>query len=121
MGWSFRRSINFGPLRINLSKKGAGFSVGGRGFRMGRDARGREYTQISIPGTGIYRRDYYKNDPSSHKLPANPVQPAAGRVPQLPSSVSKVWARLGQPSLKYLWFLTVLAVALWFALKLIQY
>jgi hypothetical protein len=58
MGWSFRRSINLGPLRINASKSGVGYSFGGRGFRIGKDARGRKYTSMSIPGTGIYNRTY---------------------------------------------------------------
>jgi hypothetical protein len=28
---------------------------------MGKDAKGRKYSQASIPGTGVYRRDYYKS------------------------------------------------------------
>jgi len=63
MSWSFRRSIRLGPLRFNLSKSGVGTSVGVRGFRVGKNAKGRDYSQISIPGTGIYRRDY-SNSPS---------------------------------------------------------
>jgi len=61
MAWSFRKSFNLGPFRLNLSKKGAGLSVGARGLRIGRDARGRDYSQISIPGTGIYNRQYYSD------------------------------------------------------------
>jgi len=53
MGWSFRRSVNVGPLRINLSRSGVGYSVGGRGFRTGVRAGGRRYSTFSIPGTGI--------------------------------------------------------------------
>ncbi len=53
MGWSFRRSVNLGPLRINLSRSGVGYSVGGRGFRTGVRAGGRRYSTLSIPGTGI--------------------------------------------------------------------
>ncbi len=59
MGWRFRRSVGFGPLRINLSKSGVGVSAGIRGIRIGRDSRGRDYSHLSIPGTGIYRRDYF--------------------------------------------------------------
>jgi Protein of unknown function (DUF4236) len=58
MGWNWRKSFNFGPVRINLSKRGFGYSLGARGFRIGQDAKGQNYTQTSIPGTGIYRRDY---------------------------------------------------------------
>ena len=58
MGWSWRKAFNFGALRVNLSKKGVGYSVGVRGFRVGRDAKGQDYSQTSIPGTGIYKRTY---------------------------------------------------------------
>ena len=56
MGWYFRRSLGLGPFRLNLSKSGLGWSVGGRGFRTGVDARGRRTTQASIPGTGVGSR-----------------------------------------------------------------
>jgi hypothetical protein len=58
MGWNWRKAFRFGPLRVNLSKKGVGYSVGVRGFRVGRDAKGQDYSQTSIPGTGIYKRTY---------------------------------------------------------------
>lgn len=54
MGWGFRRSVNFGPFRMNMSKSGMGYSVGGAGFRTGVSAKGRRFTRLSIPGTGIY-------------------------------------------------------------------
>jgi hypothetical protein len=98
MAWSFRRSLNIGPLKINLSKKGAGFSVGARGFRVGRDALGRQYTQTSVPGTGIYRRDYYNN--------TSTPPTAAKRNKYLPS--------------RYFWLLTGLAVVLWIILKVVR-
>jgi len=53
MGFYFRRSMNLGPFRVNLSRGGLGWSVGGRGFRTGSSSRGRRYTTISIPGTGM--------------------------------------------------------------------
>lgn len=59
MGWGLRRSIRLGPFRVNLSKSGIGFSAGVRGLRVGRDSNGRDYSHLSIPGTGIYRRDYF--------------------------------------------------------------
>jgi hypothetical protein len=58
MAWRFRRSLKFGPLNLNFSKSGVGTSIGVRGFRVGKDARGRSYTAASIPGTGIYSRTY---------------------------------------------------------------
>jgi hypothetical protein len=95
MGWSFRRSLNFGPLRVNLSKRGVGFSVGARGFRIGRDSQGKQYTQTSIPGTGLYRRDYYN------------------KTAQQPTRTN----RNSYLSSKYFWLLTALAVVLWIVLK----
>jgi len=53
-GMELRKAFNFGPLRINLSRKGVGYSLGVRGFRVGRSAKGQDYSQTSIPGTGIY-------------------------------------------------------------------
>jgi len=58
MGWGFRRSLKLGPLKLNFSKSGVGYSVGVRGFRVGTDAKGRSYTAASIPGTGLYSRTY---------------------------------------------------------------
>ena len=57
MGFYYRKSVNLGPFRVNLSKSGLGYSVGGRGFRVGTTPRGRKYTSFSIPGTGVgYRK-----------------------------------------------------------------
>lgn len=53
MGLIFRKSVNFGPFRVNFSRSGVGYSVGGRGFRTGVRADGRRYTRISAPGTGL--------------------------------------------------------------------
>ena len=30
MGFYYRKSVNLGPFRVNLSKSGVGYSVGGR-------------------------------------------------------------------------------------------
>ena len=35
MGFSYRKSVNLGPFRVNLSQSGFGYSVGSRGFRTG--------------------------------------------------------------------------------------
>ncbi len=53
MGWTYRKSVAFGPFRVNISKSGIGYSVGGRGFRTGVNSRGRRYTSVGIPGTGL--------------------------------------------------------------------
>jgi hypothetical protein len=53
MGWYYRKSIGLGPFRVNVSKSGIGYSVGSRGFRTGVNSRGRRYTSVGIPGTGL--------------------------------------------------------------------
>jgi hypothetical protein len=57
MGFYYRQSVNLGPFRVNIGKSGLGYSVGGRGFRVGKSSRGRKFTSFSIPGTGVgYRK-----------------------------------------------------------------
>lgn len=60
MGWMFRKSLNFGPLRVTLSNSGVSLSVGTRGFRTGINSQGRRYTSVTIPGTGVRYINYSK-------------------------------------------------------------
>jgi hypothetical protein len=113
MGWRFRKSISFGPLRINLSGKGAGVSVGGRGFRIGHDASGRNYSQASIPGTGIYRRDYYKSNPSP--VPAQTAPTPQTNLPKVAGGTQKPMSA----SNKYLFLLVGLAALFWIVLEIV--
>lgn len=53
MGFFYRKSASFGPFRVNLSKSGVGYSVGGRGFRVGRSGSGRKCSAFIVPGTGV--------------------------------------------------------------------
>jgi Protein of unknown function (DUF4236) len=39
--------------KLNFSKSGVGYSAGGRGFRVGKDAKGRTYTAASISLTKV--------------------------------------------------------------------
>lgn len=43
MGWSLRKSFKLGFMRVNLSSRGIGYSVGARGMRVGTDAQGRPF------------------------------------------------------------------------------
>lgn len=70
MGFRFRKSINFGPLRFNFSKSGVGYSVGGKGFRVTKKAGGGHRTTASIPGTGIS----YVKDSSKKKTSASSAE-----------------------------------------------
>ena len=53
MGWMYRKSVGLSPFRLNISKSGIGYSIGGMGFRSGVSSRGRRYKSFSIPGSGI--------------------------------------------------------------------
>lgn len=53
MGFRYRKSVNFGPLRINLSKSGIGYSVGTKGVRYTKKANGGTRTTLSIPSSGL--------------------------------------------------------------------
>ena len=53
MGLFFRKSINFGPLRINFSKSGMSYSLGTRGARVNFSNRG---TFVNLSYKGIYYR-----------------------------------------------------------------
>lgn len=53
MGMRFRKSFGGKGFRVNVSKSGIGWSVGGKGFRYTQKAGGGSRTTTSIPGTGI--------------------------------------------------------------------
>lgn len=53
MGLRFRKSFKAGPFRVNISKKGVGWSAGVKGARYTKRTDGRTQKTLSIPGTGI--------------------------------------------------------------------
>lgn len=72
MGFRMRKSINLGGgVRLNLSKKGVGMSVGTKGFRVTAKAGGGIRTTASIPGTGI---SYVSESRSASSTPPKPAR-----------------------------------------------
>ncbi len=71
MGLRFRKSINIGKhFRVNLSKKGVGYSYGVKGYRHTVSADGKEKDTFTIPGTGIsHVSSSGKNDLPEQKQP----------------------------------------------------
>lgn len=68
MGFRFRKSVNLGGVRVNVSKSGIGYSVGAKGVRVTKSAKGEVYGTLSAPGTGIsYRTKSIKNTSLSNK------------------------------------------------------
>src|SRR5262245_23788733 len=54
MSWSYRKSINAGPFRLNFSKSGISYSVGVKGARIQMNSKG---TYVNLSANGItYRR-----------------------------------------------------------------
>ena len=55
MGYFFRKSLSFGPIRLNLSKSGVGASIGVKGARLTMRPRGTTY--ITVGSHGFYYRE----------------------------------------------------------------
>ena len=54
----FRKSIKIAPgIHLNLSKRGTGISLGGRGAHISLSPTGRVIKTVNIPGTWIYYRN----------------------------------------------------------------
>lgn len=81
MGFRFRKSINLGPTRINLSKSGVGYSFGGKGFRVTKKATGGTRTTASIPGTGF---SYVKESGRKSKK-SSQTQTSGGGTGRMPN------------------------------------
>jgi len=54
MGFTYRKSVNLDTFRVNLSKSTVGYSVGGRGFRVGITSRGRKSAALCKPPSAIH-------------------------------------------------------------------
>lgn len=83
MGFRFRKSKKIGPFRINLSKKGVGWSVGSKWFRYTQKAGGGSRTTTSIPGTGI---SFVQDHKSSKRSPKKQSKQKASAKPVFASS-----------------------------------
>lgn len=101
MGFRFRKSASFGSLRINFSKSGVGYSVGGKGFRITKKAGGGVRTTASIPGTGIS----YVTDHGSKKRPSSSQR--AGTRSNANSGTSGK-----NPFFQRRWFIAVIIIVL---------
>ncbi len=71
MAFYIRKSYKFGPIRMNLSKSGVGFSVGVKGARIGINSRGQRY--IAGGRHGLYFRKNLGSEMSKASSPATSV------------------------------------------------
>ena len=72
MAFYFRKSIGFGPFRLNLSKSGIGASFGVRGARISAGPRG---TYISVGRNGFYYRQKIDSPSSRRSSPLGGAEP----------------------------------------------
>lgn len=71
MGLRYRKSVNLGPLRLNFSKSGIGYSYGVKGYRVTHTADGKVRTTVSVPGTGI---SHVSEKPAAARPKANKTE-----------------------------------------------
>ena len=58
MSLRFRKSFKVAPgVKLNLNKKSASVTFGGKGFHHTLNSSGRKTTSVGIPGTGLYYQD----------------------------------------------------------------
>lgn len=92
MGFYLRKALNFGPLRLNLSRSGLGVSVGVKGARIGVGPRGAAY--IHAGRGGFYYRQSLSQGSASPR-----VSPAPGPPPEaLPKVESAAASELADHS-----------------------
>jgi hypothetical protein len=70
MGFYFRKSLKFGPFRVNFSKSGIGVSAGVKGARISKGPRG---TFVHMGLNGIYYRKSITNKDSQNKNLSQPL------------------------------------------------
>ncbi len=92
MGFFFRKSFGFGPLRLTLSKSGLGASVGVKGFRYGIRPDGRAYINAGRYGI-YYRKELGRLHANPRAQPTGPSQPDAIQ-PAAPSGPTTVFATI---------------------------
>jgi hypothetical protein len=72
MGWYIRKAIRLGPLRLNLSKSGIGYSVGVKGARVGVGQKG-SYVHLGRGGL-YYRAGLSPSNQSASSSRDNPIE-----------------------------------------------
>ena len=108
MGFRFRKSINLGGgVRLNLNKKSAGISFGGKGFRYSINSNGRKTATAGIPGTGLYytkssgggkkKSGKYQKAANNYNPPSNGMPPQGNYYPPTPPNGNNDFNNYNQP------------------------
>lgn len=96
LGFRYRKSKSFGPVRITASKRGVSASIGAGPFRITKSTSGRTTSTVRIPGTGLSHVTTSSGRRSTRK-PA--VQAHQTRRPQVARHVisDETWRQLLAP------------------------
>jgi hypothetical protein len=79
MGFRFRKSVKIAPgVRLNVSSKSAGISVGGKGAKVSVSTSGRRTTSVGVPGTGVS----YVSSKGGRKKKSKPVAASSVETPK---------------------------------------
>ncbi|MFD6896986.1 DUF4236 domain-containing protein [Rhodococcus sp. NPDC060086] len=100
MGFRMSKSIKIVPgVRLNVSRSGIGYSVGGKGVRVTKHANGRVSRTLSVPGSGLSHRQTISparsrtsNSARARRSPAVTATPPPPR-PATPGMLSPAWEK----------------------------
>lgn len=100
MGFRMNKSIKIAPgVRLNVSRSGLGYSVGGKGVRVTKHANGRVSRTLSVPGSGLSHhrtissgRSRASNSDRARPSPAAPV-PSPAPCPPTPGMLAPAWEK----------------------------
>jgi hypothetical protein len=81
MGFFFRKSVRFGPMRLNFSKSGVGASIGVKGARVTASSRGSTYVTVGTNGF------YYRQTLTRHRSGTSIAPPPPASQPHESTSV----------------------------------
>ncbi|MDX2054213.1 MAG: DUF4236 domain-containing protein [Polyangiaceae bacterium] len=118
MGWSFRRSVKMGPLRLNVSTRGVGVSAGVRGARVNFGPRGTyvtvgrggfQYrTKVDGPGRPLAPKSVVtipvRSDEAKHEGAIATASASDLALSSPDEFLKEIQARLRKPNL-FAWFL----------------
>jgi hypothetical protein len=109
MGFSYRKSVKMGPIRVTASKSGISYSAGVKGARVTKRADGRTQATLSVPGTGVRYTSTSRSTsakPKSRRGSSEQVQP---KPEILPGQRYSVLPRQPSPGIRPLVFKGYLA------------
>jgi hypothetical protein len=111
VGFSFRKSFNLGPMRLNLSKSGIGVSAGVKGLRLSKGPRG---TQLTA-GRGPFRYQKTLSPAKRNRRPRDASDEGSDFEPVGGSSLLRTGIRLAVlfVFLMVLIVLIVAAISMW--------